>query len=258
MPVHYQIHNTEGRDTLVLLHGFPYSSAMWEEMIATKRIGWKVIAPDFPGAGKSPVISEKPELSDYANQIMEVVKKEKGPGKLVLAGFSMGGYVLLDLIERGLLDCDGYIFLNTKADGDTPEGKEGRQKAMDRIGSGDLKGFVSDFIPPTFSPVTKEKHPEWIQAWIDQASQFDPRGVAGALHAMKNRPDRNDLLARIDRPVLLVTGSDDALTGKKVMEKMETTIPRVKMGIAGEAGHMSPVEKPDVVAGFISEFLNGL
>jgi pimeloyl-ACP methyl ester carboxylesterase len=41
----------EGPDVLVLLHGFPFTPAMWRPQLEADVPGWRSIAPDLRGFG---------------------------------------------------------------------------------------------------------------------------------------------------------------------------------------------------------------
>jgi pimeloyl-ACP methyl ester carboxylesterase len=51
--LHYQEAGDSSRPTLVLLHGFPSTSRMWDRLIPTLAPHYHVIAPDYPGFGLS-------------------------------------------------------------------------------------------------------------------------------------------------------------------------------------------------------------
>ena len=51
--IHYQEAGDLQRPTLLLLHGFPSTSRMWDRLIPTLACRYHVIAPDYPGFGLS-------------------------------------------------------------------------------------------------------------------------------------------------------------------------------------------------------------
>jgi pimeloyl-ACP methyl ester carboxylesterase len=61
--IHYQEAGDPGRPTLVLLHGFPSTSRMWDRLIPTLAAEYHVIAPDYPGFGLSD--APPPKAFDY-------------------------------------------------------------------------------------------------------------------------------------------------------------------------------------------------
>jgi pimeloyl-ACP methyl ester carboxylesterase len=61
--IHYQEAGDPGRPTLLLLHGFPSTSRMWDRLIPALAARYHVIAPDYPGFGLSD--APTPDRFDY-------------------------------------------------------------------------------------------------------------------------------------------------------------------------------------------------
>jgi pimeloyl-ACP methyl ester carboxylesterase len=61
--IHYQEAGDPTKPTLVLLHGFPSTSRMWDRLIPTLAVEYHVLAPDYPGFGLSDAPS--PKTFDY-------------------------------------------------------------------------------------------------------------------------------------------------------------------------------------------------
>jgi alpha/beta hydrolase fold len=85
---------------LVLIHGFPLCRKMWRPQAeALDRAGCRVITPDLRGFGESGLSSGTVSMDDYADDIVALMD-HLGIDKAVVGGMSMGGYVLLNLLER--------------------------------------------------------------------------------------------------------------------------------------------------------------
>jgi pimeloyl-ACP methyl ester carboxylesterase len=84
-----------------------------------------------------------------------------------------------------------------------------------------------------------------------------PRGVVGALRGMAARPDRTADLARITVPTLVMVGADDVITPPDEARKMAEALPRAKLVVIPNAGHVSPFENPDAANEAILQFLAG-
>lgn len=80
---------------ILILHGWGGSSDSWikvMEMLVNK--GYKVICPDFPGFGKSHVLIEPWDVTDYKEWLLEFIRLQ-GLDKFVLLGHSFGGRVAI-------------------------------------------------------------------------------------------------------------------------------------------------------------------
>ena len=85
----------------------------------------------------------------------------------------------------------------------------------------------------------------------------DPQGVAAALRGMAARSDATDFLPRIRVPTLVVCGEHDAISTVTEMRGLATAIPGARFLAVADAGHMAPLEQPDVVNRAIRDFLAG-
>ena len=85
----------------------------------------------------------------------------------------------------------------------------------------------------------------------------DPIGVQQALFAMRSRDDYGDELAGITVPTLIVVGEHDALTPPSGAKAMADAIPNAKLVVIPDAGHLSPMERPEPVNDAIRGFLAG-
>jgi len=65
-------------------------------------------------------------------------------------------------------------------------------------------------------------------------------------------------LGSIAVPTLVVVGERDAITPVDGAKKMAERIPGAELTVVGGAGHMSPVEEPDVVNRAVGSFLEDL
>jgi pimeloyl-ACP methyl ester carboxylesterase len=64
-----------------------------------------------------------------------------------------------------------------------------------------------------------------------------------------------EAMRRVRVPTLLVVGADDQITPPSCLETAEQIIPRSRLLIVPGAGHMTPLETPDVFNSALLEFL---
>ena len=96
IPIHYKTFgNGPG---IVLLHGFLESATMWKSLIPQLSKNKFVITIDFPGHGKSGVISEIHTMELMAEVVNELLLHLQ-ISSATFIGHSMGGYVSLAFTE---------------------------------------------------------------------------------------------------------------------------------------------------------------
>src|SRR5690349_4340965 len=84
---------------LVLLHGFPFDHTIWAQQLADVSNKARVLAPDLPGFGDSPLPPPQPDLNNYVEAV-RAWADALGLRRFVLVGHSMGGYVALNFAQQ--------------------------------------------------------------------------------------------------------------------------------------------------------------
>lgn len=246
-----------GAPTLILLHGFPLSRAMWSAQVEALADTARVVAPDLRGYGAStaggwPAEGESPSLDRYADDVAALVESLQADGPVVLTGFSMGGYIALALMRRRPELVDALVLMDTRSAADADEARATRIKMAEKIGEWGAARVAELMRPNLFAEGTPDAV---VEATTRVIAATPPETIAVSQRAMAARPDSTPLLGQIDKPTLVVCGEHDAISPPAEMRGIAEAIPNAQfLEIAG-AGHMAPVEKPDAVNAALREFL---
>jgi pimeloyl-ACP methyl ester carboxylesterase len=92
---------------------------------------------------------------------------------------------------------------------------------------------------------------------IDTRASTRYETFVAALEGMKERQDRTSLLSRIEVPVLVAGGEDDALIPMADLRALAEPIPGARTTIIPNAGHLPPIEQPDRVNHALIELFEG-
>ncbi|HAM36436.1 MAG TPA: alpha/beta hydrolase [Elusimicrobia bacterium] len=234
---------------VVLIHGFPFSQAMWEPQIRALAEEFRVVAYDMRGLGQSGVGDGQYTMELYVDDLsalLDFLVIERA----VLCGLSMGGYVALRMAQREADRVRALVLCDTRSQADADEAKLGRAAAIRAIKQGGLAGFAEDFVGKVFAPASlagaaaarRQSAVSTIRSII-AASQ--PLGVCGALLAMAGRTDTTGTLAGIRVPALVLVGEHDALTPPAQARALAAAIPGSEMSVIAGAGHLSSLENPE-------------
>lgn len=237
----------QGSVPLVLLHGFPLDRRMWDGVIEHLD-GVPIYAVDLPGFGAAADAAEPTgaTLESFADALAQALH-ERGVQQAVIAGLSMGGYVLLAFIERHPQLLAGVGLLDTKASADTVEARAARlavaRNALDEAGSGAVAAMIESLVGPA-TVSTRPAVVEQLRSWLADAP---PPGIAAAQRAMAVRPDRLEVLRALDVPALVLRGEQDSLSGPEEHEAMAALL-NTEVVTVPDVGHMSAVEDAASVA----------
>lgn len=246
--------------TLVLLHGFPLTSAMWGAQLAGLGETARVVAPDLRGYGASPLggwlaQGEAASIERYAADVVALLDGIECSRPRVVVGFSMGGYVALAL-ERMKPDAyDALVLMDTRAIADDDAARATRLKMADHVDEWGAERVATLMRPKLFAEGTPEAI---VEKTVAEISAADPAAIAAAQRAMAARPDSTELLPSIAKPTLVVVGEHDAISTAEEMRGVADAIPGAGYALIEGAGHMAPVELPDAVNAALSTFVGSL
>ena len=242
---------------VVLIHGFPLCRRMWEPQIEPlTKAGCRVICPDLPGFGETPPLRGTMSMDEYADAVVALLD-QLGIEQAVVGGMSMGGYVLLNLVERYPQRLVAALYLVTRAAADDATGKIRRQELADQVRGGNRTVVPEVFEQLLFAPQTPRQRPELVarvRGWMDVAA---PQGVAGGLLAMRSRRDYLELLPELHVPALVVGAALDLAIPPTHSEALAAGLPDADLHIILDAGHLANLEQPAAFNKVLLDFLEG-
>ena len=249
----------QGKGTpLVLVHGFPFSNASWRADAEALAPAMRVIAPSMRGFGGSlpfDGVAGASSIDAMADDVAAVLDALAITEPVVVGGLSMGGYVTLSFARRHRARLRGIVLADTRAEPDGDEARANREKAIARVGGGDLAGFVDMLLESILAPSTRAERPAISQSVRAMALQADSTAVVQALRAMRDRPDARPGLKAITVPALVIVGEEDALIPPAASQAMASELPNARLRVLPGAGHMSNLEQPDAFRSALAELV---
>ncbi|HEY2797359.1 MAG TPA: alpha/beta fold hydrolase [Thermoanaerobaculia bacterium] len=236
---------------VVLVHGYPLDGAMWSGVARLLSRRFRVLKPDLPGRGETAAESGG-TIADYAD-FLEAILREL-PAPVGLAGFSMGGYATLALLERRPERLGAVALVDTRASADDEAGKAKREEAIATVRSETGVPAIADAMVPRLLAPASLANRDLVERVQRIIRRQPPKTVEADLTAMRDRPDRRGELAGVAIPALVVVGDQDALTPPPDSELMAGTIPGARLVTIPGAGHLTPMERPGAVAAALDEF----
>ena len=241
-------------DPLVLLHAFPLNGRMFEPQMEAFSGGRRVVAPDFPGFGRSPRTPAQPDVRYYAEAVGGLLDR-LGLDRVVLGGVSMGGYVAFACLKLFPQRVSGLVLANTRPEADSDEVRENRKEMARRVAEEGVEVLVELQMERLLARDTLENDEEVVERVRAMILESAPGGVVAALGAMRTRPDSTPLLAEIEAPTLVIGGEEDGISSPEVMGAMAQKIPNSRHVTLPRAGHLSNLENPEGFNVALREFL---
>jgi len=242
---------------LVLLHGFPLDGRVWDDQAAGLADRCRVIVPDLRGFGQSK--SDAPFTIESLADDVHALLAGIGALPCVLGGLSMGGYVALAYAKKYPADLRGLALIDTRAEGDSPEGKAGRAKMIETArGPGGAKAVADQMMPKMVAADARDHRPDLVRRLRGVMEACPPLTIEHALAAMRDRPDFTADLSSIRTPALIVVGDTDAITPPAMAETLHKGIAGSTLAVVKGAGHMAIMEQPAQVNQALRRFMDGV
>jgi pimeloyl-ACP methyl ester carboxylesterase len=232
---------------VLFLHPFPFDRRSWSEV---KIAGHRVVTMDFRGFGES-ALSGPHTLEDLAQDATALLD-HLGVPMATIVGLSMGGYVALALAALRPARVAALALCDTRASADSEAGRQARQDGIAKVRSGGLNEFLDGMPVRLLSP----KSADALKRRVRTLSEQKAEAIVEALAAMRDRPDRTQLLPALRMPSLIVVGKDDTVTPPSEARAMAQAIPGSRFVEIADAGHLSMLEQPDAFVAALQAFLD--
>jgi len=221
---------------LVLLHGFPLDSGVWELILPLLEHQFEIIIPNLRGFGKSESRTSEYSLSNMADDVADLLD-HLGLEKSIIAGHSMGGYIALAFARSYPDRLLGLGLISSQVIADPPERRESRYQTAVQVEEFGMESLANHMAEPlTSDPAQRAKSLEII---LRQST----KGVLCALKALAERPDQTTTLKSLETPVVIVHGDSDLLIPVERAKEMKGLNPNSFLTIIPGAGHMPMLEK---------------
>ena len=247
---------------LLFIHGFPFDHAMYLPVCSQLKKDFQCIVPDLRGFGESHLAADSQarsitSMARFARDLNELLDALGVRENIHLCGLSMGGYIAMQFVRLFPDRVQSLILCDTRVTVDSPQGKANRVKLADSVTKTGMKQVAESMTPNLLSPKTFERRPELVVFLKEMIERQKPDGVAAAARGMAAREDTANILARLTIPVQIIVGSDDKPSPPEIMKTMAESVSKASFREITEAGHLTPLEQPEVFAEIIRQFIKG-
>src|SRR3981081_173089 len=178
----------------------------------------------------------------------------EAPPRFALAGHSMGGYIAFEIMRQAPERVAKLALINTQARPDTPEATARRRAQTARAQGGEYHDATAKLFHGFVHPSRRDD--ETLRKLVhDMGDDIGADGFVRQQTAVMGRADSRPSLAWIKCPTLVLTGDEDNTIPNSMSAEMANGIPRAKLTIVPNCGHLPQLEQPEATANALVEWL---
>lgn len=258
---------------VVLIHGCPFSSFVWREVIARLRGDYRCIAPDLLGLGDTDAPPDADTSVRAQARMIVALLDVLGLEKVHVIGHDQGGAIAEVLAADHPERVGALVLCNAEAYDNWPSAEELpflRLTQLPAVGRAALWLLSFPAVTRLVLAFEKAVHdervltPDLVRGYVRAntgdahrrartrrylARQLDPANQRSTFDALER-------LRRFDHPTLLVWGKHDPHFGPVWGERLSRDIPGARRLELLDAGHLVMEERPGEFARVVSDFLS--
>jgi 3-oxoadipate enol-lactonase len=239
---------------VVFVHGIPSLPGDFAAISGALEGTHRCIVMHLPGYGQTPAEEQRTSVSDMCRRI-ELRLVELGVTEATFIAFSGGVPKAIEIALNGLIRVSGLVLVAPVAGLDPPTAQAYRDLVA-HIGAGRFDPrptWVARMTAVGFA----ERNPTGaakVLRWLDDVPVAC---VCNELLALSEMRDLRPYLSALDCPVLVLSGSEDAVVPLEWAANVATSAKRGRFEVIQGAGHAVLVEQPEAAARLICEFVEG-
>lgn len=228
------------RPVVVLVPGMGNNARLWSQQVTALSSDYKVIVATYEGAES---------IEEMANRVLAQVPT----GSFSLAGFSLGGYIALNLAGRHAERIDRLALISASPFPDSEQAIMERQLLIARAAE-NYDGVLADiakFIVCPDGPFAREAR----DAVMVMGRELGVEEFCRQQRAAMQRPDAREALSSIETQVMVLCGAEDRVTPVSGNQYLADHIPGASLRVLERTGHLLPLERPVEVSQFLGQWL---
>jgi haloalkane dehalogenase len=256
--LHHREAGTPGDPAVLLVHGYPESSHMWQGVLpALAGAGFHALAPDLAGYGDSEPGAGGGAWERHV-EALERFRLAQGLNEVALVVHDWGGLIGL----RWACDHPGAAWALAISDtGFFADGKwHGLAKAMQTEGQGEelVDGMTEEGFAAMLGQVSSGIGPddarEYFKAYADEPRRRGQLELYRSGDFSQLAPYEGRLAA-LGVPALLLWGEDDPFAPVAGAERFQREIPGAELEVVAGTGHFVVDDAPERYAELLTAFL---
>ena len=242
---------------VLLIPGLSHTRLAWSKQIGPLSRYYRVITPDNRDSGDSALARVPYSITDLADDTAGLIQNLQ-LGSSYVIGWSMGGYISLELALRYPILVEKLVLVATSSGGPAhvPASPEIASAILPREGE-DVEALGRRVNPLLAGPGYMQTHPEDLERMIAyaKAKPIRRRPFQRQMGAIMTWWGARLRLGQLRMPTLIVHGDADPLVPYENGRNLAANIPDAKFLTYPNVGHLLPIEASERFNQDVREFL---
>ena len=221
------------KPALLLIPGMLNDASIWQHVLPLLPTGWTVRIAN---------VLTQDSIKGMAEDAWQLIADLDKDQPLIVAGYSMGGYVAIDMLANDTGRIHAAALLSTSVLPETQESRVIREKT--------IAAMQANF-PKVIEGILKFSTHEASQAVVDELRamqlKIGSENAVRQIQALMGRSDHRAKLSTLRLPVALMCGEHDRVTPPDLTRHIQACMPHASTTWV-PTGHMLPVQTPDAVS----------
>ena len=238
-----------GRAAL-FLHGGLLNRSIFFDLMAVLQRDRRCIAIDLPGFGASPSLgTSKLSLTNLADAVIPTLKELSAQGPVDVVGLSLGGGVVVEMAHSASECIRTVSLIGVGGRGRTSKPSSSRDQKKFTVN--DLDDFALQFAERMLPSPANEK----LRQSVIAAVKSTPHETTSALiKLLGHYPDVVGRAQDLKIPIMALCGENDTMVSYDHLRRAFNGAKNVIVRIVEEAGHLVPIEAPEILANDLRAF----
>lgn len=216
-------------NTIVLIPGYMCNEELWKYQIKELKKKYRVIIPNLK-KGKT--------IKEFSLHTLKIL-----PNKFSIIGFSMGGFVALDLSINYHKRVEKLILVGTNGRSVSESRKLLLDKSQNEL---DNKNYIEKFSSNNFNSYfikSNQKNRQYLKLIRSMVKRLGYLCLKRQTHAILTRPNLLNKLSKINARCLIIAGSQDRLSSKEMNIELHNKIKNSELFFITKSGHFTMIEQ---------------
>lgn len=240
---------------MVMLHPTPVDHHFWLPAAELLEPRYRVILPDLPGHGLSPLGAETTSMATMGRAVLRLLDS-LAIERAIFCGCSIGGYLLYELWRQAPDRIRALAICSAKPHADTATTRNSREQTIAGIESHGTGGFFDTMLHTLVGEPARQRETEMLQRLRVMMERMRPPAAIAIQRALAARPDSLATAATIHVPTAVLAGALDQGSTPAEMKELADAVPGSAFYLLQEMGHYAPYEQPRLVGALLRRFVD--